>query len=128
MFLRLYGNGRFEGLGVSLPEVVVREVGFDEPSAALDPVAEARLLGHIAAIHRERGITVVLVSHRLELTAGLAKTIAIVDHSRGVLEVHDRDVLLTPDKLGEVFGASALVDRVGTRPVITFATEEAEHG
>ena len=44
------------------PEVLV----LDEPSAGLDPQGREELLANIRAFHRERGTTVVLVSHSME--------------------------------------------------------------
>ena len=44
------------------PEVLV----LDEPSAGLDPRGREELLAHIRAYHKERGNTVVLVSHSMD--------------------------------------------------------------
>ncbi|MCH5252225.1 MAG: energy-coupling factor transporter ATPase [Lachnospiraceae bacterium] len=44
------------------PEVLI----LDEPTAGLDPAGRDEILDLIAGLHRERGITVILVSHSME--------------------------------------------------------------
>ena len=46
------------------PEVLI----LDEPTAGLDPKGRDDILDQIAKLHKERGITVILVSHSMEVT------------------------------------------------------------
>ena len=70
------------------PEVLV----LDEPSAGLDPRGREELLTHIRAYHRERGNTVVLVSHSMEEIARYADRIAVLAHGRTLMSGTPREV------------------------------------
>ena len=47
------------------PEVLI----LDEPTAGLDPAGRDEILGMISQMHRELGITIILVSHSMEVVA-----------------------------------------------------------
>ncbi|MBE5780515.1 MAG: energy-coupling factor transporter ATPase [Clostridiales bacterium] len=55
----------------------------DEPTAGLDPAAKATMLSIIRKLHKENGITVVMISHNMEDMALLADRILVMD--RGIL-------------------------------------------
>ena len=63
------------------PEVLV----LDEPSAGLDPRGREELLAHIRAYHRERGNTVVLVSHSMEEIARYADRIVVLSRGKTLM-------------------------------------------
>ncbi len=60
------------------PEVLI----LDEPTAGLDPKGRDEILGEIAKLHKERGITVVLVSHSMEDVAEYVDRIIVMNHSK----------------------------------------------
>jgi energy-coupling factor transporter ATPase len=60
------------------PEVLV----LDEPTAGLDPQGRNQLLDHILALHRERGMTLVLVSHNMEELARVCDRICVISEGR----------------------------------------------
>ncbi|GGA53903.1 energy-coupling factor transporter ATP-binding protein EcfA2 [Kroppenstedtia guangzhouensis] len=64
------------------PEVLV----LDEPTAGLDPAGRRELLSRIHSLHRERGMTVVLVSHNMEEAARYADQIFVMHQGTGVFE------------------------------------------
>ncbi|MBE7005126.1 MAG: energy-coupling factor transporter ATPase [Ruminococcaceae bacterium] len=70
------------------PEVLV----LDEPSAGLDPRGREELLEHIRAYHRERGNTVVLVSHSMEEIARYADRIVVLSHGGVLMSGTPREV------------------------------------
>ena len=70
------------------PEVLV----LDEPSAGLDPRGREELLEHIRAYHRERGNTVVLVSHSMEEIARYADRIVVLSHGKALMSGTPREV------------------------------------
>ena len=70
------------------PEVLV----LDEPSAGLDPRGREELLEHIRAYHRERGNTVVLVSHSMEEIARYADRIVVLARGRTLMSGTPREV------------------------------------
>jgi ABC-type Mn2+/Zn2+ transport system ATPase subunit len=52
----------------------------DEPTAGIDAEAEAAIMGLIARFNRERGLTVLLVSHHLRLVRSLVRTAVWVEN------------------------------------------------
>ena len=66
------------------PEVLI----LDEPTAGLDPYGRREILGMIADLHRDEGITVVLVSHSMEDISSLADRIMVM--SDGELVLYDK--------------------------------------
>lgn len=59
----------------------------DEPAAGLDPVGRDEILFRIKALHKNEGLTVVLVSHSMEDIARLAEKILVM--SDGELKMFD---------------------------------------
>ncbi len=77
------------------PEVLV----LDEPSAGLDPRGREELLEHIRAYHRERGNTVVLVSHSMEEIARYADRIVVLAHGKTLMSGTPREVFARGNEL-----------------------------
>jgi len=71
------------------PEVIV----LDEPTSFLDPLSAKKIFEVIYELNRKLGITVVLVEHRLDLTARYANHIIIMDGGRVVLDGEPREIL-----------------------------------
>ena len=74
----------------------------DEPTEALDPVNRALLLGLVNQ-HRDRGATVILVTHRLEEVEQLCDRILILKDGQRVLYGH-------VDEIKQQFGGRSLND------------------
>ncbi|MDO4523314.1 MAG: energy-coupling factor transporter ATPase [Eubacteriales bacterium] len=66
------------GILAMQPEVLI----LDEPTAGLDPKGRDDILDQIARLHKERGITVVLVSHSMEDVARYVDRIIVMDQGR----------------------------------------------
>lgn len=60
------------------PKVLV----LDEPTAGLDPRGHDEILGQIETIHRQTGMTVVLVSHSMEDVAQYADRLVVMNHGK----------------------------------------------
>jgi energy-coupling factor transporter ATPase len=71
------------------PEVIV----LDEPTSFLDPLGAKRIFEVIYELNRKLGITIVLVEHRLDLTAKYADHIIIMDDGKVVLDGEPREIL-----------------------------------
>ena len=54
----------------------------DEPTSGLDPVGKKEMLDIINALHKEAGITIIMVSHDVEAIAGRADRLIILDGGR----------------------------------------------
>ena len=77
------------------PEVLV----LDEPSASLDPRGREELLAHIRAYHKERGNTVVLVSHSMDEIAQNVDRIAVLSDAHVLMSGTPREVFARADEL-----------------------------
>ncbi|MCH8560111.1 ATP-binding cassette domain-containing protein [Nesterenkonia sp. LB17] len=64
------------------PEVLL----CDEPTSALDPFTTATVLQYLADVNREFGITVVIVTHEMEVIKALADNVAVMEDGRVVEE------------------------------------------
>ena len=92
------------------PEVLV----LDEPTAGLDPMGRDEILDQIAAIQKERGITVILVSHSMEDVAKYVDRLIVMDH--GSVQYDG-----TP---GEVFSHYKELEAMGlAAPQVTYVME-----
>ena len=60
------------------PEVLI----LDEPTAGLDPKGRDEILDLITAMHKERGITILLVSHSMEDVAQYVERIIVMNHGQ----------------------------------------------
>ncbi len=60
------------------PEVLI----LDEPTAGLDPKGRDEILDQIATLHKERNITVILVSHSMEDVAKYVNRLIVMDHGQ----------------------------------------------
>jgi energy-coupling factor transporter ATPase len=71
------------------PEVIV----LDEPTSFLDPLGAKKIFEVIHELNKTLGITIVLVEHRLDLTARYANHIIIMDEGKVVLDGEPREIL-----------------------------------
>lgn len=129
--MRVEGAMLLKSLGMVLPNLkgktvelsggqrqavaIARAVGWgeklvilDEPTAALG-IAETAEVEQMIRVLRERGLAVVLVTHRLDQAKNLADRVAVVRHGKivGVLSKHEIEVaklatLITGDSMASV--------------------------
>ena len=71
------------------PQVIV----LDEPTSFLDPLTARRIFEVIHDLNRNLGITVVLVEHRLDLTAKYANHIIVMDQGKILLDGDPHEIL-----------------------------------
>jgi energy-coupling factor transporter ATPase len=71
------------------PEVIV----LDEPTSFLDPLGAKKIFEVIYELNKTLGITIILVEHRLDLTAKYANHIIIMDEGKVVLDGEPREIL-----------------------------------
>lgn len=77
------------------PDVLV----LDEPTAGLDPRGRKEIMNLFARLHKEKGLTTVLVTHSMEDAARYADRIAIMDGGRCVLEGKPQEVFTQEELL-----------------------------
>lgn len=70
------------------PEVLI----LDEPTAGLDPRGRDEILDQIDQLHRERGMTIILVSHSMEDVARYADRLLVMNHGEKVFDGPPKEV------------------------------------
>ena len=90
------------------PELLV----LDEPTSAMDPAAERVLLELVEHLKRAHNLSVALVTHQLTAVAGFASEVALVDRARGLFEVGPAREMMTPERLGRLYGREVRVAEV----------------
>ncbi len=75
------------------PEIIV----LDEPTSFLDPLSAEKIFEVIRELNKNLGITVVLVEHRLDLTAKYADHIIIMDEGKVCFDGNPREILSTEE-------------------------------
>src|SRR5271157_1764960 len=71
------------------PEIIV----LDEPTSFLDPLSAERIFDVIYDLNRKQGITVILVEHRLDLTAKYTNHLIVMDEGKVRFEGNPREIL-----------------------------------
>ena len=98
------------------PEVLI----LDEPTAGLDPKGRDEILDEISALHREKKMTIILVSHSMEDIAQYADRIMVMNHGEKVFDAPPKEVFCHYKEL-EKIGLAA--------PQITYIVQNLkEHG
>lgn len=98
------------------PEVLI----LDEPTAGLDPSGRDEILDLVAKLHKERNLTVILVSHSMEDVARYVERLIVMNHGTVAFDA-------TP---GEVFSHYKELEKIGLMaPQVTYVMEGlARHG
>jgi energy-coupling factor transport system ATP-binding protein len=92
----------------SLLAMKPRVLIFDEPTAGLDAAGRRQLLHHIRRLHAEQGCTVIVVSHDMEMLAGLVEKLLVMVDGR----------LRALDRPAAVYSQPALMAEAGLRPPV----------
>ena len=80
------------------PEVLI----LDEPTAGLDPAGRDEILDLVARMHKERGITVILVSHSMEDVAKYVERIIVMNQGEVMFDDAPSEVFLHYKELEQV--------------------------
>ncbi len=75
------------------PEIIV----LDEPTSFLDPLSAQKIFDVIYDLNRKQGITVILVEHRLDLTAKYTDHLVVMDEGKVRFEGNPREILTTEE-------------------------------
>lgn len=92
------------------PEVLI----LDEPTAGLDPSGRDEILDLVAKLHKQRNLTVILVSHSMEDVARYVERLIVMNHGTVAFDA-------TP---GEVFSHYKELEKIGLMaPQVTYVME-----
>jgi len=98
------------------PEIIL----LDEPTASLDLAHQVRLMDLMEKLKNERGITVVMVSHDVNLAAMYGDQLLLLNKGE-IIRLGNPKEVLTFQTLEEVYGCTLLVDEspLGNSPRVT---------
>jgi iron complex transport system ATP-binding protein len=80
----------------------------DEPTASLDLGYQLDVAGLLSSLNRERGVTMAISTHDLNLAASICRTLVLVRGGR-VLAAGATDEVLTPDSVRALYDVEAEV-------------------
>ena len=80
------------------PKVLI----LDEPTAGLDPRGREAILGQLRSYHKQKGNTVILVSHSMEEIARNVDRIVVMSHSHKLMDGTPEEVFSRADELLQV--------------------------
>jgi len=80
------------------PQVLI----LDEPTAGLDPKGREDILGLISNLHKETGITIILVSHSMDDVADYVQRIIVMNNGRVQFDDEPRKVFSHYKELEEI--------------------------
>ena len=114
-----------EKRGVFLARALAQEAEIwllDEPTSGLDPRHRLEFLETLARVHRDRGTTVLLVTHEIDLAGQIADRVILLRAGR-VLAQGPPDKALTQATLRETFSIESRVetDSTGRRRFVAVA-------
>ncbi len=91
----------------------------DEPTTALDVTIQAQILALLAQLKRERGMSMVLVTHDLGVVAGIADRVVVMYGGRIVEHGAVKDILLAPQHpyTRALLASMPRIDEVGNAPL-----------
>jgi energy-coupling factor transport system ATP-binding protein len=96
------------------PEVLI----LDEPTAGLDPKGREDILNLISRLHRDMGITIILVSHSMDDVADYVQRIIVMNKGRVAFDDVPKEVFKHYKELEEI-GLAA--------PQVTYVMQELKN-
>jgi energy-coupling factor transporter ATP-binding protein EcfA2 len=125
------------------PQILI----MDEPTSNLDPIGKQEVFDMAAKLNRERGMTVIVIEHEVEVLARYADRVVVLDGGRVVMNGTPQEILSNVDALAalhlrapESAAVATLLDRehglwsgpvpIRTEPAVEAITEllGAHHG
>ncbi len=95
----------------------------DEPTSALDPGSQERIVELVDRVRRKLGITVIFISHDINLIARYADQILYL--ANGDYAIGSRDQVMTPEVLTRLYRMPTDVIRTGNQvTVVTAASKD----
>ena len=74
----------------------------DEPTDGLDPMGEYRMMNLLTRLNKEKGITIVMATHRVDLVPIFLDRLYILSKGRIVRGGRPEEVFTTPDEMEEM--------------------------
>lgn len=71
----------------------------DEPTSALDPLTTAQILDLLVRINEELGLTIIIITHQMDVIARIADYVAVLEHGRLIENGPVEQVFAHPQQL-----------------------------
>ena len=71
----------------------------DEPAAGLDPIGREEMLRLVAGIHKNGGVTVIMVSHSMDDVGRMCDRLFVLEHGRLAMQGTPAEVFSRPQEL-----------------------------
>ena len=84
----------------SEPDVIL----LDEPTSAMDPLAEQKIFRVIDELRHERSLSVVIASHSLTVLPAIATHVAFLDRDQQIVLTGERSDILSEPRFRAVYG------------------------
>ena len=78
----------------------------DEPAGGLNPTETQALMQLIVGLRAERGLTILVVEHDMELVMGISDRIAVLDDGRKIAEGKPREIATDPAVVEAYLGSA----------------------
>lgn len=77
------------------PQILI----MDEPTSNLDPIGKQEVFDMAATLNKQRGMTVIVIEHEVEVMARYADRVVVLDHGRIVMNGPPREIFARVDEL-----------------------------
>lgn len=77
------------------PQILI----MDEPTSNLDPIGKQEVFDMAATLNRDKGMTVIVIEHEVEVMARYADRVVVLDHGRVVMNGTPQEIFSRVDEL-----------------------------
>jgi D-methionine transport system ATP-binding protein len=100
----------------------------DEATSALDPNTTASILELLKKINKKLGITIVIVTHEMDVVKSIAQKAVLLEHGNIIGSGYIEDLFLQPDeKMKKFLGEEEVVPETGINIRLHFPKEIAQY-
>ena len=113
-----FSRSRGERQRIALASVLVCEPGLlilDEPTTGLDYLECIRIMDYVTKLNREKGTTILMVSHDMELVQSYARNVLVLNHGRILAQGAVSEVMKDMSVLGQARVLPAQIPELALR-------------